>query len=37
MASKHDYLYGQYETYSGWLKRVFYEDFDYLKKKYLSA
>jgi hypothetical protein len=32
LASKHDCLYGQYETYSKWLKSVFYKDFDYLKK-----
>jgi hypothetical protein len=32
LASKYDRLYGQHATYSNWLKRVFYEDFDYLKQ-----
>jgi len=37
LASKHDCMYGLYETYSGWLKYVFYKYFDYLKKKYQNA
>jgi hypothetical protein len=36
LTSKHDCLYGQREKYCKWFKRVYYEDFDYLKK-YLNA
>ena len=31
LTSKHDCLYRQRTTYCKWFKRVFYEDFDYLK------
>jgi hypothetical protein len=36
LTSKHDLLYGQSTTYCKWFKRVYYEDFEYLKK-YLNA
>jgi hypothetical protein len=30
--SRHDCLYGQRTAYCKWFKRIYYEDFDYLKK-----
>ncbi len=32
LTSRHDCLYGQRTTYCKWFKRVYYKDFDYLKK-----
>ena len=32
LTSRHDCLYGQRTTYCKWVKRVYYEGFDYLKK-----